>query len=300
MPEKDPDDRPVPHHGDGHSCQVAEEGRGHRCQRGRSLRGGDGQGHHGLRVHRGRDAPQDPPPRGRPGEGRRPHRHRRKAGRGHLGPPGGRGLPAAAKAPAAQPAAGSSPPPPARRPAGAARARQRRRGSAVRRVRGRVKSSPLARKLAAEKGIDLRSVRGSGPEGRIVKRDLEALPRARVPRAARRRRRDPRAALCSPARGRGRARLAHAQGHRPAPLRVHVHRAPLLPHGGRRHGRAPGGAHAAERGAREEDFRERVPHGHRRPRARAASAGQLHAGTGTRSCVTPRRTSAWPWPCRTA
>ncbi|OZI54704.1 pyruvate dehydrogenase complex dihydrolipoamide acetyltransferase [Bordetella genomosp. 4] len=33
-------------------------------------------------------------------------------------------------------------------------------------------ASPLARRLAAERGIDLRSVRGSGPNGRVVKRDL--------------------------------------------------------------------------------------------------------------------------------
>lgn len=38
---------------------------------------------------------------------------------------------------------------------------------------GRVKASPLARKIAEEKGIDLTSVNGSGPEGRIVKKDVE-------------------------------------------------------------------------------------------------------------------------------
>ncbi len=37
---------------------------------------------------------------------------------------------------------------------------------------GRVKASPLARKVAAERGVDLAGVRGSGPEGRIVVRDL--------------------------------------------------------------------------------------------------------------------------------
>jgi pyruvate dehydrogenase E2 component (dihydrolipoamide acetyltransferase) len=41
---------------------------------------------------------------------------------------------------------------------------------------GRLKSSPLARKLAAQKGVDLRALRGSGPEGRIVKRDVETAP----------------------------------------------------------------------------------------------------------------------------
>lgn len=35
------------------------------------------------------------------------------------------------------------------------------------------RSSPLARKLAAQRGIDLREVQGSGPRGRIVARDLD-------------------------------------------------------------------------------------------------------------------------------
>ena len=39
---------------------------------------------------------------------------------------------------------------------------------------GRVKASPLARRMADEKGIALDSVRGSGPSGRIIKRDIEA------------------------------------------------------------------------------------------------------------------------------
>ena len=39
---------------------------------------------------------------------------------------------------------------------------------------GRVKASPVARRLASEAGLDLRGVAGSGPAGRIVKRDVEA------------------------------------------------------------------------------------------------------------------------------
>jgi len=39
---------------------------------------------------------------------------------------------------------------------------------------GRVLSSPLVRKLARERSIDLRNVEGSGPQGRIVKRDIES------------------------------------------------------------------------------------------------------------------------------
>jgi pyruvate dehydrogenase E2 component (dihydrolipoamide acetyltransferase) len=37
----------------------------------------------------------------------------------------------------------------------------------------RITSSPLARKLAKEKGIDLSTVKGTGPQGRITSRDLE-------------------------------------------------------------------------------------------------------------------------------
>jgi len=39
---------------------------------------------------------------------------------------------------------------------------------------GRVLASPLAKKLAEEKGIDLRRVKGSGDGGRIIKRDVDA------------------------------------------------------------------------------------------------------------------------------
>ena len=38
----------------------------------------------------------------------------------------------------------------------------------------RLRSSPLARRLASERGVDLGRVAGSGPGGRIVKRDIEA------------------------------------------------------------------------------------------------------------------------------
>ena len=38
---------------------------------------------------------------------------------------------------------------------------------------GRVKASPLAKKLAADRGIDVSNIKGSGPQGRIVKADVE-------------------------------------------------------------------------------------------------------------------------------
>ncbi|MEX2116323.1 MAG: dihydrolipoamide acetyltransferase family protein [Bacteroidota bacterium] len=40
---------------------------------------------------------------------------------------------------------------------------------------GRVKASPLAKRIAQEKGINLTSVHGSGPQGRIVRRDIEGI-----------------------------------------------------------------------------------------------------------------------------
>ncbi len=56
---------------------------------------------------------------------------------------------------------------------------------------GRVRASPLAKKIARERGIDLGNVRGSGPGGRIVRKDVEAAapaaaatPRPAAPPAA--------------------------------------------------------------------------------------------------------------------
>jgi pyruvate dehydrogenase E2 component (dihydrolipoyllysine-residue acetyltransferase) len=51
---------------------------------------------------------------------------------------------------------------------------------------GDVRSSPLARRLASERGLDLHGVQGSGPNGRIIKRDIEAAAAAgaAAPRAA--------------------------------------------------------------------------------------------------------------------
>ncbi len=48
----------------------------------------------------------------------------------------------------------------------------------------RVKASPLARRIAAQKGIDLTTIEGSGPKGRIVKADVvEAKPAAKAAEA---------------------------------------------------------------------------------------------------------------------
>ena len=65
--------------------------------------------------------------------------------------------PAPASAPAAQPAKAPAVAAPSAAP-----------------TTGRIVASPLARRLAKAKGIDLASVKGSGPHGRIVRRDVEA------------------------------------------------------------------------------------------------------------------------------
>ena len=70
---------------------------------------------------------------------------------------------APAPAPAAAPAPAPAPAAPAPVPVAAAPAD------------GSVKASPLARKLAAEKGIDLNMLQGSGDNGRIVKRDVDSF-----------------------------------------------------------------------------------------------------------------------------
>ncbi len=49
---------------------------------------------------------------------------------------------------------------------------------------GSVRSSPLARRLAAERGLDLASVPGSGPGGRVIRRDIDAATSLATPQAA--------------------------------------------------------------------------------------------------------------------
>lgn len=48
----------------------------------------------------------------------------------------------------------------------------------------RVKASPLARRMAEEGGLDLGRIAGTGPEGRVVKRDVEAALGGAAPAAA--------------------------------------------------------------------------------------------------------------------
>jgi pyruvate dehydrogenase E2 component (dihydrolipoamide acetyltransferase) len=52
------------------------------------------------------------------------------------------------------------------------------------RTDGRVKASPLARRIARERGVDLAAVTGTGPEGRVVAEDVERAAAAPAPVAA--------------------------------------------------------------------------------------------------------------------
>lgn len=79
-------------------------------------------------------------------------------------------------APNTDPAAPQSSPVPASAPSPTGTPAARPNG-----VKGtRVFASPLARRIAADKGLDLASIQGSGPHGRIVKSDVEGVTQATV------------------------------------------------------------------------------------------------------------------------
>ena len=88
----------------------------------------------------------------------------------YIGKPGesvegaGAAAPAAKSAPSAVRSAPETTPPPAPPPVVAPA------------DASRVKASPLAKRIAQESGVDLKLVTGSGPGGRVVKRDLEGAP----------------------------------------------------------------------------------------------------------------------------
>ncbi|MGY6632405.1 MAG: pyruvate dehydrogenase complex dihydrolipoamide acetyltransferase [Alkalilacustris sp.] len=56
--------------------------------------------------------------------------------------------------------------------------------TAPHRAEGRIFASPLARRLAADKGLDLSRIQGSGPHGRIVKADVEGARPAQAAQPA--------------------------------------------------------------------------------------------------------------------
>jgi pyruvate dehydrogenase E2 component (dihydrolipoamide acetyltransferase) len=78
--------------------------------------------------------------------------------------------PAQTDAPPASPSAAPAEPPPARVEAPAV-------AQAPAQAEARLRVSPVARRLAEELGVDLAMVRGTGPDGRIVRRDVEEAQR---------------------------------------------------------------------------------------------------------------------------
>ena len=85
--------------------------------------------------------------------------------------PKANGSQAAAKPqPAAVPAPGASP--------------ARTQAAASFSSNGRLHASPLAKRLARNAGLDLSTLKGTGPHGRIVKRDVEAASKGGAPKAA--------------------------------------------------------------------------------------------------------------------
>jgi pyruvate dehydrogenase E2 component (dihydrolipoamide acetyltransferase) len=94
-----------------------------------------------------------------------------------------RAEPASATAPAPRPAAAtpSAPATPVVRPAVVVSAPAAPAGLGQGIQSGRVKASPLAKKIAAQTGVDLRLIQGSGPGGRIIRRDVEAAGSSAAP-----------------------------------------------------------------------------------------------------------------------
>jgi pyruvate dehydrogenase E2 component (dihydrolipoamide acetyltransferase) len=95
--------------------------------------------------------------------------------------PAAKPAPAPAPSPAPAPAAAPAPPAQVAAPAAPAPAPQMAPAPSP---SERIKASPLARKIATERGVDLALVQGSGPDGRIVIRDLEEARTGRTAPAA--------------------------------------------------------------------------------------------------------------------
>jgi pyruvate dehydrogenase E2 component (dihydrolipoamide acetyltransferase) len=96
--------------------------------------------------------------------------------------PGGNGAVGTATVPEA-PAEESAAPAAAERPRRVSR-KAEAVAAAEARAGERLKASPLARRMARERGIDLASVSGTGPEGRIVAEDVERAARTPAPAVA--------------------------------------------------------------------------------------------------------------------
>ena len=102
---------------------------------------------------------------------------RRRAG-------GAGGAPRLRRSPRRRAASRRRPPRPRPRPSEAATDAPAERAEPTTAAGGRLKASPLARRIARERGVDLASITGTGPEGRILAEDVERAPAGAAPAAA--------------------------------------------------------------------------------------------------------------------
>ena len=115
---------------------------------------------------------------------------------------------------------------------------------------GKLRASPLARRAAEEAGIDLGQVQGTGPEGRITKRDIDNFLREQQLFKFRR--------LIAPregAAGHARRAVQDAQDHRPPNGSVQARNPAFLCHRRSRHG---GGGQAQETHSKQLNFSKRT------------------------------------------
>src|SRR4029077_1330559 len=87
-------------------------------------------------------------------------------------PPAGEKVASQPPAPREGALASSAPPAPAGEPAAGGQ------------TDGKVRASPMARHIAAEHGLDLAGISGSGPQGRVIRADVEAAMAAPQPAAS--------------------------------------------------------------------------------------------------------------------
>ena len=162
------------------------------------------------------------------------------------------------------------------------RRRRRRRRSPSRRraATGRMKASPVARRMARELGLELAQLQGTGPGGRIVKADVEAA--AKDGGAARRRGRAERRAPAEaepaaprPSRGEAKAPPPVVSGDRPDRQGRDHHAGPHAPAADRR--AADGGVQGHGAGLRAQ-HRRRHGGGRRPPQAAQGGRGRGPAG----------------------
>jgi pyruvate/2-oxoglutarate dehydrogenase complex dihydrolipoamide acyltransferase (E2) component len=162
---------------------------------------------------------------------------------------------------------------------------------------GRSLASPLVRKLARERGVDLAQVRGSGPHGRIIKRDLDTWTTTRASAFG-----DVSAPLIGP-------RVEPLSQMRktiaPQAHRVEADGPALLPDHRRGRAAAPRDARHDQHGARDgqnrpQDLGERHAHQGLRRGAASVSARPMRRSWGMRSTSTSAWISPWPWPFPTA